>query len=262
MTATSSTAPPPKPLRIAVLEADFPLDGTAAKYGSYGGVFGSLLTKAASALGWDASQHLQVSHYDVSRNQLFPQSLDDLDAILITGSRANAFDNIPWIVQLVDYTRNVLTTQTRVRVIGVCFGHQIISRALGCEVVRSEIGWEASVCPVPLNEHGSQLFEGKKTLNIFQMHRDIVTAVPKGAVNIGATDRCSIQGLYSPGKFISVQGHPEFTDEIVTEILTSRHDLGVFTDEEYGDMMGRVENEHDGVVIAKAFLRFVVEGLE
>ena len=94
------------------------------------------------------------------------------------------------------------------------------------------------------------------------MHRDIVTSVPKDAVNLGATDRCDIQGTYCPGRFITVQGHPEFTNDIVTEILTARHAVGIFTDDEYKDMMARVNNEHDGVLVAKAFLRFAAEGLK
>lgn len=76
-----------RPLRIAVLEADHPLDRTADKFGTYGGVFSSLLNKAAYALSWDPEKDLYITKWDVERLQLFPPSLDDLDAILVTGSR-------------------------------------------------------------------------------------------------------------------------------------------------------------------------------
>lgn len=151
-------ATPSKPLRIAILEADHPLDGTAAKYGTYGGVFTQLFTDAARSLFWDPASALNISKFDVERHQHFPESLDCLDAILISGSRANAFDDTPWIVQLTDYVRNVLTTQSRVKVVGVCFGHQIIARALGVRVVRSTTGWEASVCSLLLNSLGANIF--------------------------------------------------------------------------------------------------------
>lgn len=94
------------------------------------------------------------------------------------------------------------------------------------------------------------------------MHRDIVTAVPEGAVNLGSTNRCSIQGMFFPKRFISVQGHPEFTSDIVSEILEARHTVGIFTDEEFKDMIGRVGKEHDGVIVAKAFLKFALEGTQ
>jgi GMP synthase-like glutamine amidotransferase len=50
-----------------------------------------------------------------------------------------------------------------VRIIGVCFGHQILGRALGVPVGRSDIGWEIAVCDVDLTEKGKALF-GKDTL--------------------------------------------------------------------------------------------------
>ena len=76
----------------------------------------------------------------------------------------NAFDDTPWIVRLVDFTKAVLA-QDRVRIIGVCYGHQIVGRALGAKVARSESGaWEVSVCAVQQTEKGKELFGGKDEL--------------------------------------------------------------------------------------------------
>jgi len=48
--------------------------------------------------------------------------------------------------------------QKRVRLMGVCFGHQIIGRAMDQKVDRSDKGWEISVSPVQLTEKGKALF--------------------------------------------------------------------------------------------------------
>ena len=48
--------------------------------------------------------------------------------------------------------------QDRVRLIGVCFGHQIIGRALDQKVGRSDRGWEVSVTPMELTAKGKELF--------------------------------------------------------------------------------------------------------
>ncbi|KAF8248910.1 class I glutamine amidotransferase-like protein [Wilcoxina mikolae CBS 423.85] len=252
---------PTRPLRIAVLEADHPLENTASEYGTYGGVFKSLLATAANSLGWDPEIDLNITKWDIERELHFPPTLDELDGILITGSRHNAFDNTRWIIALVNYIRDVLTTQKRVRVVGICFGHQIIARALGARVDRGENGWEASVCPVPLSARGRELF-GVEMLNIFQMHRDVVCTLPPEVENLGTTEKCEIQGMYAPEKFISVQGHPEFTEEIVREILGVRREAGVFTEGEFEDMIGRVGKVQDGVLVATAFLKFLFEGLK
>jgi len=65
--------------------------------------------------------------------------------------------------------------------------------------------------------------------------------------------------MYSPRRLITVQGHPEFTDEIVSEILDARSKAGIFTEDEYRDAMNRVRNQHDGIAVGVAFLKFLLE---
>ena len=91
------------------------------------------------------------------------------------------------------------------------------------------------------------------------MHHDIVFNYPEHVEHLGYTDRCEVQGMYVKKRVITVQGHPEFTGDIVSELLERRHDQGIFNDEMYNDGMSRVRNSHDGVQIAAAFLRFCLE---
>lgn len=74
----------------------------------------------------------------------------------------DSFDTTtPWINRLVEFTKQVLA-QDRVRLIGVCFGHQIIGRALGAKVGRSANGWEASVQELTLTNQGKEVFGVEK----------------------------------------------------------------------------------------------------
>lgn len=87
----------------------------------------------------------------------------EFDLGLTIGSLGwNAFDDADWILRLVEFTKEVLA-QRRVRVVGVCFGHQIIGRALDMKVQRNEKGWEVAVLPIDLTDKGRQLF-GLETL--------------------------------------------------------------------------------------------------
>jgi len=72
----------------------------------------------------------------------------------------SAYEDEPWILKLVDFTKKVLA-QDRVRIIGICFGHQILGRALEVPVGKSDKGWEISVCDFDLTARGQELF-GKK----------------------------------------------------------------------------------------------------
>ena len=91
------------------------------------------------------------------------------------------------------------------------------------------------------------------------MHRDAVFEYPPGVEQLAYTQGCNVQGMYIAKKLFTVQGHPEFNEEIVTEILEKRHELGVFDDETFEDAMSRVDKHQDGVVVAQAFLRFLLE---
>jgi GMP synthase-like glutamine amidotransferase len=91
------------------------------------------------------------------------------------------------------------------------------------------------------------------------MHKDIVFEYPEGVEKLGASPRCLTQGMYQKGKLISVQGHPEFHEGIVSRLVKMRNEQGIFEDEQARDALSRVGNKHDGVVIAKAFLRFLLE---
>jgi GMP synthase-like glutamine amidotransferase len=205
--------------------------------------------------------------------------------ILYPFTEHNSFDNDPWILKLVDFTKKILETQSRIRVLGICFGHQIVGRALGAKVARGTQGWEVSVTPLDLTSLGKEIFgvdvlvrfpfpfvsglenlssnanhlQETKKQSIHQMHQDMVYEYPKDVLPLAHTTRCENQGMYAKGRLITVQGHPEFNREMVTHILTARHDAGVFKDEIYEDGIKRVGETHGGEVIARAFVRFLLD---
>jgi len=188
-----------------------------------------------------------------------------------------------WVLKLVEFVRIVLQQQMRVRVIGVCFGHQIIARALGVMPTRSQKGWEVAVTPVHLTDSGKWVFgleelvrpphQRLKTApgpggelqmanaasqHIHQMHRDVVPECPPHVLSLGSSERCDVQGMYSKGRMLSVQGHPEYSGKIANELLDLRR--GTKLDEvTYFNGKKRANLAHDGVAVAAGFLRFLME---
>jgi len=194
----------------------------------------------------------------VINKQEYP-GLKDIDAVVLSGSKHTAYHDDPWILKLVEFTKRVLEEQQRVRVIGICFGHQIVGRAVGAVVTGSE-GWEISVLGLDLTKKGQEVF-GRTGLAIHQMHRDIVASLPPNSdiEILGTTSKCAIHGMYVPKKLITIQGHPEFNSEIVRQLLEMRYESKIFDDETFLDAIERVDRHHDGVLIAQAFLRFLLE---
>ncbi|RAH79966.1 class I glutamine amidotransferase [Aspergillus japonicus CBS 114.51] len=169
----------------------------------------------------------------------------------------DSFADHPWILKLVDFTRKAYEDK-RIKIFAICFGHQILARALGVKVGRNPQGWELAVCEVDLSEQGRELF-GKEKLRIHQMHQDIAYGYPSEVISLGASPRCAVQGMYVPRKLITVQGHPEFREDIMDELITLRTASGLFSPEMSQDASSRAGLPHDGVAITVAFLKLVLE---
>lgn len=78
------------PLRIAVLECDEPIGRTKEKYGGYGNLFKELLETGAGELS--EKPELDITKFDVVNTEHYPV-LEDVDAVLLTGSRRSHLHN-------------------------------------------------------------------------------------------------------------------------------------------------------------------------
>ncbi|KAJ6115308.1 hypothetical protein N7486_001086 [Penicillium sp. IBT 16267x] len=239
-------------LRIAVLECDTPIQPVVDKLGTYGAIFERLLTNAAGS-----AVNVEISKWNVVGNPIYPNP-NEVDAFLLTGSKYDAFADDRWILTLTEYVKDVVQAHKK-PVVGVCFGHQILARALGARVGRGE-GWEVSVDEITLTDAGKEVF-GRDKLFLHQMHRDLVFETPEGCVNLGFSGPCAVQGLYMPKRLISIQAHPEFDEFIMTNLLEARHDGGVFNDEIYESGSSRAAKEHNGQLVLRRFIQFIVESV-
>ena len=140
----------------------------------------------------------------------------DYDLIVSLGSEFAAFDDTkPFVPREARLMRTAIDAD--VPVLGLCFGGQMLARALGAEVFRSEeseIGW------LPVRTTDPELIpEGPW----FQWHFDSFR-VPPGATVIAESD-VGPQAFVA-GRSLGLQFHPEVTTEIMDEwVRAYRHEL-------------------------------------
>ena len=154
-----------------------------------------------------------------------------LDAILITGSPAGAYDDTPWMSALMDFIR--WAAHARTPQIGICFGHQAIAHALGAQVRKSDKGWGIGrhVYDViaPQSWMGSH---PPSTFSLGVSHQDQVETLPPGAVRFAGNAFCPHAGLvYPAAQIVSFQGHPEFSPEFNCALYNIRRG-GALSDEQ------------------------------
>jgi putative intracellular protease/amidase len=66
----------------------------------------------------------------------FPGRLDDYDAILVTGSPSSVHDDHDWIARLIELIHEA--EERKLKIIGSCFGHQLVACAFGGDVGYNE----------------------------------------------------------------------------------------------------------------------------
>ena len=141
----------------------------------------------------------------------FPDSPDDADGWLITGSKHGAYDDLPWIPRLEAFIRDIRDAGSPL--VGICFGHQIIAQALGGRVEKFAGGWSIG--------RQSYDFDGE-TMALNAWHQDQVVALPQGAAVLGRSDMCENAMISYGDRIFTVQAHPEFGPDLVQGLITHR----------------------------------------
>ncbi|KAG9311387.1 class I glutamine amidotransferase-like protein [Chiua virens] len=233
--------------RLALLICDELIPPLKNIYGDYSTVFNDLLKSSIdhhtfTLDGYHVFKDMAYPpdniHYDGPPHQRFPFVL-----VFFPPRRPHrttgfsAYEDIEWINKLVAYVQHILASKPALKVFGICFGHQIIARALGGSCVPNNGRWEVAVTTIQLTPLGRAIF-GTDQLDIQQMHRDHVPTVPPTAYLLGATDVTPNQGmvvfdhvpedLASPHipltsiRVLTLQGHPEYTESFVSTLLDAR----------------------------------------
>lgn len=256
-------------MKVVIFETDTPLPAARAKKGSYGDMFIELLQRAPKFATAGPVEYIQLHIHAEALDGGVPNfpPLEEVDAILITGSRSNAYDtHIPWINHLTDYVKQALEPNSKTRVVGICFGHQIIGRALDLKVGPNPAGWELSLTEISLTSEGQTHLTtaDDTTLAMMQFHRDVVfPPLPEGVAVLAYTDVCAVQGMYKPHKLWSVQGHPEFDAAIEYELLEYAASTGL-DQQLIKTSITKLEGqeariERDRAVVADAMAAFLIE---
>jgi GMP synthase (glutamine-hydrolysing) len=156
-----------------------------------------------------------------------PLHLDDVDALLIGGAgKYSATQTYPWTEPLDDLVRRAV--DRRLPVLGSCWGHQIIARALGGRVVhdpdRSELGcgW------VELSDAGDKdplfcRFPARFRANMG--HHDRVVELPSGATELAHNDQ--------PNQAFRLDGAPVYGTQFHSELDAERERERILVYREY-----------------------------
>jgi GMP synthase-like glutamine amidotransferase len=196
---------------LGLLETDTLYDDLIPDYGSYGQMFAAFFDRLDGGL--------KYRYYQAKEGEL-PRAANECDAYLITGSKAGVYDSDPWIGGLQSWIADF--HQQGAKLIGICFGHQIIAHSLGGRAAKSTKGWGVGVHPCELIDPINSAEQSE--LNLLYSHQDQVETLPPNAQLIASSDFCQYAAFKIDHRVLSFQGHPEFTPEYLQRLLTRRID--------------------------------------
>jgi GMP synthase-like glutamine amidotransferase len=200
-------------MHIGILRTDSVSREWVSTYGEYPDMFTRLLSAEDDALTFTT--------WNVEVGEL-PRSVEAADGFLITGSKSSVYDDKAWIRALEDFVRECHAA--RRKVIGICFGHQLVAQALGGVVAKSPKGWGVGVHCYTVDREGFDLADGEQFC-LLASHQDQVMTMPPGATQIASNDHCEFAGMTLGQHMLTFQGHPEFIPAYSREIMTFRRDM-------------------------------------
>lgn len=144
-----------------------------------------------------------------------PQDINTDEIYLVPGSLDSAYSDQPWIVELLKWIERAYACGARL--MGVCFGHQAIARALGGTVEPYEGGFGAGIRASQVLDDQMKSYFPNGLMHLLYSHHDQVMTLPPGAVRCATSDFCHNESFRIGHQVVTFQGHPEFT------VTYSRH---------------------------------------
>lgn len=197
--------------RFAVLLCAEDSEYVKLKYGGYFGVFVKMLAEEGEV--WDVFRVANGEFPDDNEIGLY-------DGFVITGSCNDAHGNDAWICRLIALLKKL--DSMKKKVLGICFGHQVLGRALGGKVGRNAAGWDIGVTDINLSSASAKLFASLKiptTLSIIECHRDELRELPPTAEIVASSSQTSIEMFRYGNHMMGIQGHPEYNEDILLHLI-------------------------------------------
>lgn len=200
-------------ISIGILETGQNRPELLGEFGTFASWFERLFAGSRLALAFETF---------VVCNDHFPASIEACDAYMITGSAASANDDDAWIRRLETFVRDAADERP---VIGICFGHQVVHKALGGRVEQAKQGWGVGVHDYDLVSTPDWLENAPRQLSFCASHSDQVVETAPNTTIIAQSQFCPAAATTVGANVLTIQSHPEMTKSFSRQLYGIRRPL-------------------------------------
>lgn len=200
-------------MRIGLLLCDHTRPSLRHISGDYSDMFTAMLRAHAPEVALDI--------YDVQKGD-YPPDLDTCDGYVCNGSAASVYDDETWIRHLEAFVRRLYREKRKL--VGICFGQQVMAQALGGRVTQSDQGWGVGVKTAHVVRRRPWMNPAADSFRLLVSHQDQIVELPAGGEVLAENAHCPISMFQAGESFLGIQGHPDFTKEYARALMYMRQE--------------------------------------
>lgn len=162
------------------------------------------------------SHNLTLVEYRITEGD-FPPTVTACDAYLVTGSPQGVYDPDPWIATLADFLRHSFAAGRKL--VGICFGHQMLAHALGGHAEKAAAGWGMGLRRFAIAATPPWMMPAPPQGQLYFCHQDQVVRLPAGAQRLAGDAFCPNTIFVIGDQVLGIQGHPEFSTAFMARLI-------------------------------------------
>ncbi len=246
-----------RPLSLVVLKTGAPVPKVHDVEGTFRDMFARIIQADAA---FDNAEVAEIDLIDALENDALP-TFSGVDGVIMSGSAAMLGEDAPWMRRAIRTVKDLSYSDTPF--LGVCFGHQVLGRALDADVGANANGRKMGTVPVTLRPHDSQradpfLQHLPRSFSAQVSHIDVIRDPGPHLEVVGDSTHDGCHVVRFRDSTWGVQFHPEFSEATVRAYVSARAQAMRQEGLDPGEALARAHDTDEARELMRSFVRMFV----